>query len=245
MEDDSHNNNKNIYNIQREFTNIKMDIMIIKLIEIIHLNNEPVKLFFLFLTEISNLFELHSQYITQDSSRISINVLYLDRVLSKIILVIEKFLKTKEYEICNIELEKIITILNNFYIDFSEIKITYLDFYIKFIYLCLTKTKFEVEFKIRKKLITQFFGYLFDIIQNYPKYEKVLNLPEDFIKLIEIIIIFLKNFGKASIEDIFIVFKMTGVVIKKINNENSKNISFMQLSLIYFLVSFICPIILS
>jgi hypothetical protein len=112
-------------------------------------------------------------------------------------------------------------------------------------YLCITKTKFDVEFKIRKKLITQFFGYLFDLIQNYQIYEKVLNLPEDFIKLIEIIIIFLKNFGKASIEDIFIVFKMTGVVIKKINNENSKNISFIQLSYVYFLVSFICPIILS
>ena len=129
MEDDSHNNNKNIYNIQREFTNIKMDIMIIKLIEIIHLNNEPVKLFFLFLTEISNLFELHSQYITQDSSRISINVLYLDRVLSKIILVIEKFLKTKEYEICNIELEKIITILNNQKIFLLNLVILLLFFY--------------------------------------------------------------------------------------------------------------------
>jgi len=169
----------------------------------------------------------------------------LEIILSKIGLIVEKFIKIKEYENCNIELEKIITILNNFYLDFSEIKSTYINFFIKFIYFCLTKLKFDVEFKMRKKLISQFFGYVFDIIQNYEKFEKTLNLPEDFTKLIEIVIIFLKSYGRASIEDIFIVFKMTGVVIKKIQNENSKNISFMQLSMIYFLISFICTMILT
>ena len=112
LDDDSHNNNYNQNNIIQKDSNIsKIDLMIIKLLEIIQLNNEPVKLFFLFLMEISNLFELHSQYINQNPSRISKNILYLDRVLSKIVIVIEKFLKINENEICNIELEKIIAIL--------------------------------------------------------------------------------------------------------------------------------------
>jgi hypothetical protein len=168
-----------------------------------------------------------------------------------------KFTKNANYEICNIEIEKIMAILNNFYLDFSEIKPIYLNFYIKFMYFCLRNTKFVVEFKIRKTLISQFFSFIYDMIQNYSLYEKFLNIniPEDFIKLIEILIFFLKNFGKINIEDIFIIIKMTRIVIKKINNENpnlnnlnnlnsgTKNISFMQISMIYFLVNFICSLL--
>jgi hypothetical protein len=233
----------------------KEDKILFKLIEIIQLNNEPIKLFFLCLKEISILFELHSQNIIQDSSKISMNIFYLEVVLSKIIFILDKFIKKPNYEIYNIEFEKIISILNNFYLDFSEIKPIYLNFYLKFMYFCLINTKFKVEFKIKKKLISQFYSFIFDIIQNYSKYEKNfnLNLPQDFIKLIEIIIIFFKNFGKLSIEDIFIINKMTRIVIKKINNENInsnmnsdlnsksnlKNVSFMQISMIYFLVNFV------
>ncbi len=224
---------------------IKDEKIIFKLVEIILLNNEPIKLLYFFLTDISSLFASHSEILFQDSTKMSNNIRYLENLLSKIILIIEKFFRMKELEKCNIDLYKITSILNNLYLPFSELKTTYLNFYIKLIYLSIIKTKFEIEFPIRKKFFSQFFEYISDIVQNYKDYERLINIPEDYIKLIEIIIIFLKNFSKASIEDIYIVFKLSGIVIKKVYNQNMKNINFMQLMMIYILVAFISPVILS
>jgi len=221
------------------------DKIIYKLVEIILLNNEPIKLFYNFLTDISNLFAGQGEVVIEDYCKMSNKIKYLESLLSKIILIIEKFIKMKELDKCNIDVHKITTILNNFYLPFSEIKITYLNFYIKLIFLSLTKTKFDVDFQIRKKFFSQFFEYISDIVQNFKDYEKIINITEDYIKLIEIIIIFLRNFSKSCIEDIYIVFKLSGIVIKKIYNQNNKNINFMQLMMIYVLVAFICPVILS
>lgn len=223
----------------------KDEKIIYKLVEIILLNNEPIRLFYIFLTDISNLFASQSEIIFQDSNKMPNNIKYLENLLSNIILIIEKFIRMKELEKCNIDLYKITSILNNFYLPFSEIKTTYLNFYIKLIFISLTKTKFEVDLPIRKKFFSQFFEYIFDIVQNFKDYERIINIPDDYIKLIEIIIIFLRNFSKSSIEDIYIVFKLSGIVIKKIFNQNNKNIYFMQLMMVYVLVAFICPVVLS
>ena len=230
---------------QKLIVHSKDEKIIYKLVEIILLNNEPIKLFYIFLTDISNLFASQSEIIFQDSNKMPNNIKYLENLLNKIIIIIEKFIRMKELEKCNIDLYKITTILNNFYLPFSEIKTTYLNFYIKLIYHSLTKTKFEVDLPIRKKFFSQFFEYIFDIVQNYKDYEKIINIPDDYIKLIEIVIIFLRNFSKSNIEDIYIVFKLSGIVIKKIFNQNNKNIYFMQLMMIYVLVAFICPVLLS
>lgn len=230
---------------QKIFVHSKDEKIIYKLVEIILLNNEPIKLLYTFLTNISNLFASQSEIIFQDSNRMPNNMRYLENLLNKVILIIEKFIKMKELEKQNTDLYKITSILNNFYLPFSEIKTTYLNFYIKLIFLSLTKTKFEVDFMLRKKFFTQFFEYIFDIVNNYKEYEKIINIPDDYIKLIEIIIIFLRNFSKSNIEDIYIVFKLNGLVIKKIFNQNSKNIYFIQLMMIYILIAFICPVLFS
>jgi len=219
--------------------------IIYKLVEIILLNNEPIKLLYIFLSEIGNLFASHSEILFQDSSKMTNNIKYLENILCKIIVIIDKFIKMRELEKCNIDLYKITSILNNFYLPFSEIRTTYLNFYIKLIFLSITKTHFDVDFAIRKKFFSQFFEYIFDIIQNYKDYEKLINIPDDYIKLIEIIIIFLRTFSKSRLEDIYIVFKLSGIVIRKIYNQNCKNIHFMQLVMVYVLVAFICPVILS
>lgn len=223
----------------------KDEKIIYKLVEIILLNNEPIKLFYFFLTDISNLFANQSESLLKDSNKMPNIINYLEYLLNKIILLIEKFIRMKELEKCYIDLHKITSILINFYLPFSEIKTTYLNFYVKLIFLSLTKTKFDVDFPIRKKFFSQFFEYVFDIVQNFKDYEKMINVPEDYIKLIEIIIIFLRNFSKSCIEDIYIVFKLSGIVIKKIYHQNNKNIYFMQLMMVYVLVAFICPVILS
>lgn len=222
----------------------KEEKIIFKLVEIILLNNDPIKLLYLFLSEVSILFNNHSETVIQDSNKIVNNIKYLESVLFRIIIIIEKFIKMKELEKSNIDLYRITSILNNFYLQFSEIKSTYLNFYIKLIYLSITKTKLEMEFNVRKKFFSQFFEYIFDIVQNYKDYDKVIILPDDYMKLIEIIIIFLRNFSKSNVEDIYVVFKLTGIVIKKVFNQNIKNIFFTQLMMIYVLVAFISPLIL-
>ena len=223
----------------------KDERLLYKIVEIILLNNEPVKQLYLFLLEVSILYETHSQIIFQDSNKMINNVKYLENILLKIISMLEKFHKMKELEKSYVDIFKISMILNNFYIPFSEIKSTYLNFYSKLIYLSVTKTKCEIDFRARKKFYSQIFEYIFDMIQNFKEYEKSINIPEEYIKLIEIILIFLKNYSKSNVEDIYIVFKLSGIVIKKIHTQNSKNIFFIQLIMVYIMIAFICPVILA
>lgn len=194
-----------------------------RLCDILNHNNEPSKLFVNLLANISKLFNVQAK-IHFDNSNEKINTDYLNKVLKKLILFMNKFSnsagnKTKT----SLDRDELFHIIQNFSLENDEIRLNCIMFFIKLFIFVEYNFVVELEYANRKKIYFLIFEVFYELIANFTNYNNPNITIEEFMKMIEVLIIMMKNYSKMKFEDAHLIYRLTGMVFKKIgSNPNSK-----------------------
>jgi hypothetical protein len=142
-----------------------------------------------------------------------------------------------------LERDEVLIIVSNFSTTLSDLMPHYITFFVKFFFFIESHFKIEIDFKHRKNIMIVIFEMFFElitIINNFKSesgsgnYEK--NWYEEFIKLIELFYILLKNYSINIVEDAYFIYRSCGALLKKIVQSYSENINEQQFAMVVFLV---------
>ena len=93
-------------------------------------------------------------------------------------------------------------------------------FFIKFFFFVEFNFKLELGFIHRKKLYVILFEMFYELIINLEVYENNNMCLDEFLKLIELLIVVIKTYSKLNLEDGYLIYKMMAMVVKKISIGN-------------------------
>lgn len=154
-----------------------------------------------------------------------------------------KYCLFSNYDKVTPEKGEVLTIISNFSSTIPELTPYYISFFIKFFFFIESYFKIEIDFKHRKSIIIIIFDMFYDLMiiinDNEIEVENTLidkNWNEQFVKLVELMYILLKNNSINNIDDAYLIYRNCGAFIKKINLAFNEQLSENHFTLIFFLV---------
>jgi len=235
---------------------------LMRLFEIIAGSNFPFKLMISLISNISKFFfnQISANY--EQPNQVTLNIQLLDRIYTKLIIFLNKFSTYHAKEKSSLDRDEFFNIIQNFSTNVKMLRSNYILLFVKFFVFVEFNFKIDLEFVHRKKLYVTVFEMFYELIVNFDIYENSQMNLEEFIKLIELFIIIMKNYSKFKLEDGYLIYKIVAMVIKKIGfynhnissnnvifnptvimNENAsvnnKSLSKIQICLIYTLVNIV------
>ncbi len=231
----------NISNTNSNITNInEIDNKINRLYEFILNTADPYKFVISLITNIGKFFKIQAEneIIPDDSKKKLMNEIY-----KKIIYLLNKFPRDKNFDIYDshqfnynydralFDPDEIFMILFNFSTGVKALRQNYILFYIKFFIFVDMHFKIEFEFIHRKKLFLTIYEMFYELIINSRDYDDIYVTVDEFIKLMEMLLVIVKTYSKGNFEDAYLIYKMNSMVYKKIlvllsggnNNEELKD----------------------
>lgn len=228
-----------------------------RLCEILSQNAEPSKHFVSLITNISKIFNNQAR-IHYDSHNEKINTEYLNKVLKKLTLFVNKFSNAVHKSNKTVlDRDEMFHIVQNLSVENDELRLNCIMFFIKFFIFVEYNFTTELDYTHRKRIYFIIFEMFYELIANFANYSSQNLAIEEFMKLIEVLIIMMKNYSKTHFEDAYLIYKLNGIVYKKIAGSakintnisvikshdsiagfNKRSMTCMQLSMSYLLISF-------
>jgi hypothetical protein len=193
------------------------DRLLIRLYDILNQSIDPLKLLVSLISNISKFFYNQVNMKYESEEQVKINMKFLEKIYKKLNIFFTKFSNFhSKREKHALERDEVFSVLNNFSISIKLLRTNYIMLFIKFFSFVELNFKLDLEFTHRKKIYVMIFEMFFEIISTYSMYENNHLSNDEFLKLIELVLIVMKNYSKASLEDGYLIYKMTGIVIKKL-----------------------------
>lgn len=222
----------------------KEEKLLLRLSEIISNSKEPLKLFVSLFTNLSKIFHLQINVHYPTEEQINFNYKFLDKFFRKLILFLTKYSNFHLHDKDLLDKDEVMSIINNFSNNKHELKYLYIQFYVKFLFFIEFNYKIELEFIHKKKIYVTIFEFFCEIILHYSENLEIYS--EEYIKMIELLIILMKNHSKHNLEDGYLIYRMMGIILNKfsigLERENSKFNS-IQLILTYQLTCLVVILI--
>jgi hypothetical protein len=167
-------------------------------------------------------------------------------------LLFTKYSFFRNYEKTILEKDEFMIIISNFSTVIPDLIPHYIIFFMKFFFSIESHFKIEIDFKNRKSLIILIFEMFYNLIfildenkQDSGNYSNDDNWYEEFIKLVELFYIIMKNYSANHIEDSYLIYRNCGALIKKLSNnctadDLSDNQFYMTIFLIFTIFNMIC-----
>ena len=206
-------NTKN-YNIE-----VQEEKLIDRLCEILSQNSEPAKLFVSLLLNISKLFNNHAK-INYDNHNEKIKNQFLNRVLKKLILFVNKFSNIGNKIKYNLDRDELFQLIQNFSVENDELRMNCIIFFNNFFIFIEYNCTTDLEYIHRKKIYLTIFEMFYELITNFTNYNNPQLTIEEFMRLIEVLIIMMKNYSKTHFEDAYLIYKLNRIIFKKIGSYN-------------------------
>lgn len=188
-----------------------------RLHEILSQTSDPYKLIICLLSNISKFF--YSQTASNMIQAYNIpeqNLIFLNKIYTKLIIFLNKFSHFHSKEKGTLDRDEFFNIINNFSTNFKNLRPNYVMFFIKFFIFVEYHFKLELEFLHRKKLYINIFEMFYEIIVNFHVYDNYQQNVDEFLKLLELLVIVMKTYSKFNLEDGYLIYKIISMVCKKI-----------------------------
>jgi hypothetical protein len=218
--------------------NLNNEKLLQRLYVIITQNKEPLKLFISFISILSKLFVIQINTHYTDQKQVELNMKLLEMIYIKLHIFFTKYSNFHVREKCNLDRDELFNIITNFSTQNKELKGHFLKFFVQFFIYVEINYILELEFSHRKRLYIIVFELLYDLISDADLLGDLKLTSEEFIKLLELLVILMKNFSNNYLEDGYLNYKMLSIIMKKLLINCELLCNSIQVCLIFLTSSF-------
>jgi hypothetical protein len=219
-------------------TNLNNEKLLQRLYIIITQNNEPLKLLISFVSILSKLFAIQNNSSFNTFKQKEINMKVLDMIYQKLFIFFVKYSNFHVKERGSLDQDELFNILTNFSTNFKELRGSYVKFFTQFFIYVEVNYILELEFTLRKKLYVIIYEILYDLVATVDLFNDIKVNIEEFLKLMELVILLVKSRSNSYIEDAYLNYKMLSIVMKKFNLNGELLCNSYQVNLVYMIPTF-------